>query len=85
LHILFWEERLTLDVTTHALYISGKSASRFLKEMKTCGKSLWHDFDCSKLLEMMIEGKRHFNIKLFHYDFACAVGETPILIIKVLK
>jgi hypothetical protein len=41
--------------------------------------------DRSKLLEVVIERKRHFDAKLVHDDFACAVGEAPILIFKLLK
>ena len=36
-------------------------------------------------MEVMIERKRHFNVKLFHYDLACAIRETPILIFELLK
>jgi hypothetical protein len=44
-----------------------------------------HDLDCSKLLEVMIEGKRHRDIELFHDDFACAVGEAPVLVVEPLE
>jgi hypothetical protein len=40
---------------------------------------------CSKLLEVVIEGERHFNAKLFHDDFARAVGKAPTLIVELLK
>ena len=36
-------------------------------------------------MEVVVESERHLNTKLFHYDFACAVGEAPILIIELLK
>jgi hypothetical protein len=36
-------------------------------------------------VEVVIEGKCHFNTELFHDDFACAVGEAPTLIIELLK
>jgi hypothetical protein len=38
-----------------------------------------------QLAEVMIEGKRHCDIELFHDDFACAVGEAPILIVELFK
>lgn len=36
-------------------------------------------------MEVVIEGKRHFDIELFHDDFACTVSEAPILVIELLK
>ena len=33
----------------------------------------------------MIEGKRHFDVALFHDNFASAVGKTPILVVEALK
>lgn len=33
----------------------------------------------------MIEGKCHLNSELFHNDFACAVRETPPLIVELLE
>ena len=44
-----------------------------------------YDLDCSKLVEVMIEGKCHSYTELFHDDFACAVGKAPTLIIELLK
>ena len=41
--------------------------------------------DRSKLLEVVIERKRHSGAKLVDDDFACAVAEAPILIFKLLK
>ena len=48
-------------------------------------RGLWHNLDCSKLLEVVIKGKRHLNIELFHDDFARAISEAPILIVELLK
>jgi len=36
-------------------------------------------------VEVVIEGKCHFYIKLFHNDFACAICEAPILVLELLK
>jgi hypothetical protein len=36
-------------------------------------------------VEVVIEGKRHFDTQLFHDDFACAVSEAPILVIELVK
>jgi hypothetical protein len=38
-----------------------------------------------RIVEVMIERKCYFNTKLFHHDFACAIGEAPILIVELLK
>lgn len=46
---------------------------------------LRHYLDSPKLVEVVIEGKRHIDIELFHDDFACAVGEAPTLIVELLK
>ena len=58
-------------------------------ELVTCRSSLQstsrHDLDRAKLVEVMIEGKCHFDTNLFHDDFACAVGEAPTLIVELLK
>ena len=44
-----------------------------------------HDLDCSKLVEVVIEGERNFDTELFHDDFTGAVSEAPTLIVKLLK
>src|SRR4029079_16331627 len=41
--------------------------------------------DCSKLVEVVVESKRHLNAELFHHDFARAVGEAPTLVVELLK
>ena len=44
-----------------------------------------HYFNRSKLTKVVVEGKRHFNIELFHNDFTRAVSEAPMLIVELLK
>jgi hypothetical protein len=56
-----------------------------LNEISGLDQPLRHDLNRSKLVEVMIKGKRYFDTELFHDDFARAVSETPTLIIELLK
>ncbi len=53
--------------------------------MRVCRDELWHNFDCSELLEVVIEGERYFDVESSNHYLACAIGEAPILVIKSLK
>ena len=56
-------------------------AGRLLKNSITNG----YDLDISELVKVVVESKCHFNLELFHDDFASAVGEAPILVVELLK